>query len=155
IAIDGSANEFFLNEEDVLSAAIEGGSMIVGRERAEAEAFEPSAPVEAAEEDFAGEWRAFEIGVDDAFYDVALFGQSITATIEDTVITIAGYVFTGLSVQAEYVDGELRFTGADDEGGMFDGIAAQLLEDGNLCLKLSAGEMGAFTLIMNRVEENS
>ena len=90
--------------------------------------------------------------MDGAFYDIALFGQEITATIEDSTITVTGYVFTGLSAQAEYVDGGLRFTGADDEGGMFDGVTATLLSDDSLRLELKAGDAGGFTLIMERVE---
>ena len=71
---------------------------------------------------------------------------------KESTIAVTGYVFTGLSAQAEYVDGSLRFTGADDEGGMFDGVTAQLLSDDSLCVTLTAGDAGGFTLIMSRVE---
>ncbi len=61
-------------------------------------------------------------------------------------------MFSGLSVQAEYVNGALRFTGADDEGGMFDGVTAELLGDDSLRVTLTAGDAGGFILIMSRVE---
>ena len=153
VTIDSTTREFAYDEEaDTLSTDIEGGSMVLGREKLAAEAFEPAEAVSSELEAFAGEWRTYRIGVDGTFYDIALFGQEITATIEDCTIAVTGYVFTGLSAQAEYVDGSLRFTGADDEGGMFDGVTATLLSDDSLRLELKAGDAGGFTLIMQRVE---
>lgn len=153
VTIENTTREFTYDEEaDTLATDIDGGSMVLGRERLAAEAFEPAEAIPAELEAFAGDWRTYRIGVDGAFYDIALFGQEITATIEDSTITVTGYVFTGLSAQAEYVDGSLRFTGADDEGGMFDGVTATLLSDDSLRLELKAGDAGGFTLIMERVE---
>ena len=153
VTIDGTARDFFPQaKDDTLATDIEGGSMVLGREKVEMQAFEPAEPIEAELELFAGEWRAYQIGVDGTFYDADLFGQEITATIEDTTVAVTGYVFSGLSAQAEYENGALSFTGADDEGGMFDGVTVRMLADDSLCLTLSAGAAGGFTLIMSRVE---
>ena len=136
VTIGKTTREFTLQEDGTLVTGIDGGSMVLGREKAEATAFEPESPVAAELEQFAGQWRTYQIGIDGKFYDIDLLGQEITATIEDSTIAVTGYVFTGLSAQAEYVDGGLRFTGADDEGGMFDGVTAQLLSDDSLCVHI-------------------
>ena len=148
VTIDGVTRFFLLQEDDTLTCDVEGGSMVLGRERVTAQTFEPAEAVDAEQDQFIGQWRAYRIGVNGVFYDTTLFGQVITATIEDSTITLTGYVFTGLSAQAEYVDGGLRFTGADDEGGMFDGVTARLLADDTLRVTLTAGTAGSFTLIM-------
>ncbi len=152
VVIGDDSKEFALTEDDDLTAEMDGGSMVLGREKTEKEPFEPAEPVEAELEQFAGMWKTAMIGVGGKFYDIALFGQNITAVIDDATIALDGYVFTGLSVQAVYADGALRFTGADDEGGMFDGVTAQLLADDSLRVELSAGAAGGFTLLMNRVD---
>ncbi len=152
VTIDGVTRFFLLQEDDTLTSDVEGGRMVLGRERITAETFEPAEAVDAEQDQFIGQWRATRIGVNDTYYDTELFGQVITADIRDTTISLSGYVFNGISAQAEYADGELRFTGADDEGGMFDTVTARLLADDTLRVTLTAGTAGSFTLIMARVD---
>jgi len=152
VTIDGTTRNFLLQEDDTLTTDVEGGSMVLGRERVEAEGFEPADSIPAELEQFAGQWRAYEIGVDGSYYDTELLGLVITADIHDTTIALSGYVFSGITAQAVYEEGELRFTGADDEGGMFDTVTARVLSDDTLSVTLTAGPAGAFTLIMYRVD---
>ena len=152
VVLDGESREFALQEDGTLTTRMSGGSMVFGQTRAEASAYEPPEAAFAAPEAFAGPWEASRISVGGVFYDTALFGQDITAIIEDTTITMAGYIFAGLSIETEYVDGALVYSGEDDEGAMFDSIAARMLADGQLSLTLTAGDAGGFTLIMNRVD---
>ncbi|MBR1820694.1 MAG: hypothetical protein IJ769_03625 [Clostridia bacterium] len=158
-AADGDAVTLTFDGDD-MAVAIEDGnliiaedsaSMVFGREQT-AEVFVPAEPVEAALEDYAGAWTADKIGMDGSYYDAALLGADVTATIEDTTITLDGFRFSGESISLEYADGALSFSGTDDESGAFAGITARLLEDGNLSLTLDAGETGAFAFIMAPAE---
>lgn len=126
--------------------------MVFGTEKSEAEAYVPGAPIEAAVEDFAGAWTATKIEMDGTYYDVALLGVEVTASIEDTTITLDGFMFSNNALPLEYADGVLTFSDTDEESGSFGSITAQLLDDGALSLTLDAGETGSFAFIMVRAE---
>ena len=123
-------------------------TMVFSQEAPEAEVFAPAAAVEAAVEDFAGTWKAEKIGLEGSYYPVSLLGADITATFEDTTITLDGFLFSNTSIPLEYADGALSVSAADEDSGMAMAVQATLLEDGMLELNLDAGETGAFAFYM-------
>lgn len=152
VTIDDDPLDFAL-EDGKLTASQDNLTMVFSTEPSEAATFAPAAPVEAAAaEDFAGTWNAAKIGLEGTYYDAAILGADVTATFEDTTVTLDGFMFSNTAIPLEFADGALSFSGSDDESGMQIAIKASLLEDGMLALDLDAGETGAFTFYMNRAE---
>lgn len=146
----GIPQAFTLQDGKLVTQMDEDGFMIFGREPAEGDSFTPAAPVQAAEEDFAGTWTAEKIGMDGTYYPASMLDENgITATIEGTTITLNGYMFSDTAVVLVYGDGQMSIASTEDESGMAMGMTAQLLEDGMLALVLDAGDNGAFTFYMS------
>ena len=111
VTIDDQPLDFAL-EDGKLTASQDDMTMIFSQEAPDVEAFVPAEPVEAAVEDFAGTWKAEKIGLEGQYYDVSLLGADITATFEDTTITLDGFMFSNQSLSLEYADGALSFSGS-------------------------------------------
>ena len=142
VTVDDEPLEMTL-ADGTLTVEQDGMGMVFGREHTESPSFEPAAPVEAAQEDFAGTWVATKIGMDGAYYDVSLLTSAmggegdITAVIEGTTITLNGFLFSNTSLPLQYADGALSFSGTD-EAGSVGAITVRLLEDGMLAVELEA-----------------
>lgn len=149
VTIDGDPLDFAL-EDGKLTASDDTMTMVFSQEQPEVEAFVPAAAVEAAVEDFAGTWNAVKIGLEGQYYDVSILGADVTATIEDTTITLDGFMFSNQSLSLEYADGALSFSGSSEALEM--SIKASMLEDGMVALDLAANGQ-AFTFYLSRAEE--
>ena len=149
VTIDGDPLDFAL-EDGKLTASQDDMTMIFSQEAPDVEAFVPGEPVEAAVEDFAGAWKAVKIGMDGAYYDVAILNADITVTFEDTTITLDGFMFSNQSLSLEYADGALSFSGSAETMEM--SIKASMLADGMVALDLAANGQ-AFTFYLSRAEE--
>lgn len=149
VTIDGDPLDFTL-EDGKLSASQDEMAMIFSQEAPDVEAFVPAEPVEAAVEDFAGAWKAVKIGMDGAYYDVAILNADITVTFEDTTITLDGFMFSNQSLSLQYADGALSFSGSS--GALEMSIKANMLEDGMVALDLAANGQ-AFTFYLSRAED--
>ena len=135
-----------------LTAEDSGMSMVFSQEEPVVDTFEPAAPVEAAEADFAGTWKAERIGMEGQFYPTSILGADVIATVEGTTVTLDGFMFSDTALPLEFADGKLTLSGSDDESGLNMSVTATMLEDGMLALDLNAGDQGAFTFYMSRVE---
>ncbi len=88
---------------------------------------------EAELDQFQGKWTAFKVGSDAALMDVEPEDMSyMEIEINDTEVTFDGYVFTGETIELEIQDGGLSGFFGDDESAMFELIAINYLDDGNL-----------------------
>lgn len=151
VTVEGSPLAFTL-ADGKLTADDSGMVMVFSQEEPEVDTFAPAEPVEAAEADFAGNWKAEKIGMEGQFYPTSILGADVTAAIDGATVTLDGFMFSNTVLPLEFADGKLSLSGTDDESGLNMSVTATLLEDGMLALDLNAGDQGAFTFYMSRVE---
>ena len=152
VTTDGDEVAFAL-ADGKLSADMGDGVMVFTKDQPEGETFAPAEPIQAAEEDFAGAWKAEYIGMEGSYYPVSLLGSDVTAKIEGTKITLDGFMFSNTELPLEYADGALSMSGTDEESGTSMSVQAQMLEGGMLAVQMDAGETGSFSFYMVRAEE--
>ena len=114
-------------------------TMIFGREKSVAKAFEPAPPVAAEIDDFAGEWETYQVCISGVYYDTAVLDEAITASIRDGTVTMNGFLFSETRFETALSDGALVFQAEDAESVLFDALTFRMLEDGSLSLSLNTG----------------
>ncbi len=151
ITVEDEPMVFTLTEGNLVADA-DGIKMILGREKIEGEAFVPGEPkTDAVEADYAGAWKAYKISSEGMYIDAAAMGfDDLTAAVEGTTVTLNGFLFENEVFETALTDGALTYAAEDPESVMISGIKAQLLQDDNMSLTLTASDDLVF--IMTRAE---
>ena len=139
--------------QDGVLVAEEGGmGLNFGREKVEAEVYQPGAPVaDAADADYAGQWQATYMDMNGNYIQASLFGMDLTVTVDESSMTLTGmYVFDNDALDITYVDGALTHEGKEDE--MYGSIIGQLLDDGTMQLSFLVEDGDPLVLIMEKAE---
>ena len=139
--------------QDGVLVAEEGGmGLNFGREKVEAEVYQPGAPVaDAADADYAGQWQATYMDMNGNYIQAALFAMELTVTVDESSMTLTGmYVFDNDALDITYVDGALTHEGKEDE--MYGSIIGQLLDDGTMQLSFLVEDGDPLVLIMEKAE---
>lgn len=125
--------------------------MCFGREKVEAEVYEPAAVVEdAVEADYAGTWKSKYMEMEGNYIQASMFSMDLTAVIDGATMTLDGmYVFDNVTLDLAFSNGALTHEGGEDE--MYAGITAQLLQDGAMKLTFDTGDE-PLVLIMEKAE---
>ena len=128
-----------------------GMGMCFGREKVEAEVYEPAAEVEdAVEADYAGTWVSKYMEMEGNYIPASMLGMDLTSVVDGTAMTLDGmYVFENTKIESTFSNGVLTHEGGDDE--MYAGITAQLLQDGAMKLTFDTGDE-PLVLIMEKAE---
>ena len=149
VTIDDSPASFTL-QDGQLVAEEEGQIMVFSREPVEAEVYVPAAVVAAEEADFNGAWTAFKVGMAGVYYDAAMIGMDMNAEFTDGSLLLTGFFGSDTPIPMTFADGAYSFE-TSDESEMFAAIRAEMLEDGNLQVTMTAAE--DVVLIMAPAEE--
>ena len=139
VTVDGE--DMILTLQDGALKGEQGGmGMSFGREKVEAEAYEPTAVnANATEADYAGTWKATYIEMEGNYIQASIFGMDLTAVINGTTLTLDGmYVFENATLESTFSNGALNYEGG--EGEMYAAITAELLEDGAMKLTFDTGD---------------
>ena len=139
--------------QDGVLVAEEGGmGLNFGREKVEAEVYQPGAPVaDAADADYAGQWQATYMDMNGNYIQAAMFAMELTVTVDESSMTLTGmYVFDNDALDITYVDGALTHEGKEDE--MYGSIIGQLLDDGTMQLSFLVEDGDPLVLIMEKAE---
>lgn len=158
-ALDGDTLTVTVDGED-MTLTLQDGALIgeqggmginFGREKVEAEVYQPAAVnASATEADYAGQWKSAYMAMEGNYMDASVFGMDLTAAIDGTTMTLNGmYVFENVAFDTTFADGALVHQGGDDE--MYAGITAQLLEDGAMQLSFDTGD-DPLVMIMEKAE---
>ena len=148
VTVDGEDMTLTLQD----GALKEGGmGMCFGREKVEAEVYEPAAVVEdAVEADYAGTWKSKYMEMEGNYIQASMFSMDLTAVIDGATMTLDGmYVFDNVTLDLAFSNGALTHEGGEDE--MYAGITAQLLQDGTMKLTFDTGDE-PLVLIMEKAE---
>ena len=150
VTVDGEDMTLTL-QDGALKGEQGGMGMCFGREKVEAEVYEPAAIVEdAVEADYAGTWKSKYMEMKGNYSQASMFSMDLTAVIDGATMTLDGmYVFENATMESAFSGGALTHEGGDDE--MYAGITAQLLEDGTMKLTFDTGDE-PLILIMEKAE---
>ena len=150
VTVDGEDMTLTL-QDGALKGEQGGMGMCFGREKVEAEVYEPAAVVEdAVEADYAGTWKSKYMEMKGNYIQASMFSMDLTAVIDGATMTLDGmYVFENATMESAFSGGALTHEGGDDE--MYAGITAQLLEDGTMKLTFDTGDE-PLILIMEKAE---
>ena len=130
------------------------GSMIFTQDAAQ-EGYAPAAANAAATlEDYAGKWVAVKVGMDGRYFPAETLSQMLggemdpfTTEINGSSLKLAGFMFGDSlpELPATFADGALKLEISQNDIS----IVAQLLEDGNMSLAMSASGQ-SFEFIMEK-----
>lgn len=150
VTVDGEDMTLTL-QDGALKGEQGGMGMCFGREKVEAEAYEPAAIVEdATEADYAGTWKSKYMEMEGNYIQASMFSMDLTAVIDGATMTLDGmYVFENTTLESPFSNGALTHEGGEDE--MYSGITAQLLQDGAMKLTFDTGDE-PLVLIMEKAE---
>ncbi len=151
VTVDGEDMTLALQEDGALKGEQGGMGMCFGREKVEAEVYEPAAVAEGATEaDFAGAWKSTYVEMNGTYMQASLASMDLTAEFDGSTMTLDGmYVFDNVTLDFAFSNGALTHEGGEDE--MYAGITAQLLQDGAMKLTFDTGDE-PLVLIMEKAE---
>lgn len=151
VTLEDQPSTFVLEDGNLVNDS-DGLKMILGREKAEGEAYVAAEPkADAAEADYAGSWKVYKLFSEGVYLDAALLGfDDLTAAIEGTTLTLNGLFFENEVIETSLADGALTFVADDPDAALIGGVTAQLLQDDALSLTLTIGD--DMTFIMTRAD---
>lgn len=140
VTVEGEDMTLALQEDGSLVGEQGGLGMTFGREKIEAELYQPAPVVAAASEaDFAGKWQPKYMEMNGQYMEAAIFPLDLTVVFDGANMTLNGmFVFEDATFTATFENGAMVRQGGDDE--MYSRITAQLLEDGMMQLTLATGD---------------
>lgn len=150
VKLDEVAAHFAMTDGN-LSGEVDGMTMVFGRDKLTGDLFSPAAiKSDATLADYAGQWTAFKINVNGVYMDTSLLGEAITADIEETTMTLKGFLFNSDALEMTFANGALSFFAEGVDNVLIASVSARLLEDDTLVVTLTATE--SMSLIMSRAE---